>query len=312
ALERALPTGRQRGPETTASCYPGLVAEAHRVRSPAVASADSPPADQHLRAVLERAERSDQRALAAAIPGWPVDLAPEEPHLTGSIQRVLAQIPPKPGAEPMLASADWSEPAPATVRAASALIGAVWPEMFQEMSVVVRQLALLSGPSANGFTDFTTHGVIYLNRSRCQDSDDGLPARWRLAETLVHETTHNRCNGASLTARFLRDPDDQTRVSTPLRADPRPLAGLFQQIVVLARCVQFYDRGIAHGADEREPRRAGTALRARRDTLLAQGTRGVATAQRHAADLSPTGARIVDEAAALLRGAAAARAAVSS
>jgi HEXXH motif-containing protein len=306
ALERALPISTERGPEASSGCYPGLVAEAHRAR-PVSGRIESAQAAEHLKMVLDRAERSDQRAKNASIPRWPVDLAPDEPHVTDSIRRVLAQIPPRAGVEPALAATDWSERGAVMVRAASALITEVWPEMFQELSAVVRQLALLSGPSANGFTDFTTHGVIYLNRSRCEDGADGLPARWRLAETLVHEETHNRCNGASLTARFLHDPDGDRRVDTPLRADPRPLAGLFQQIVVLARSVQLYDRGIAHGADELETGQARAAIRARRDTLLGQGFDGVATAKGHAAEFSPTGQRIVDEAAAFLHSTAACR-----
>jgi HEXXH motif-containing protein len=263
---------------------------------------DNAQAAERLKLVLERAERSDQRAENASIPRWRVDLAPEEPHLAGSIRRALAQIPPRAGSEPALATTDWSEPDASTVRAASALITAIWPEMFEELAAVVRQLALLSGPSANGFTDFATHGVIYLNRSRCQDGADGLPARWRLAETLVHEATHNRCNGASVTTSFLRDTDGEKRVNTPLRADPRPLAGLFQQIVVLARSVQLYDRGIVRGADETETEtdQARAAIRARRDKLLGQGLDGVATAKGYAADFSPTGLQVVDEAAAHL------------
>jgi len=103
-----------------------------------------------------------------------------------------------------------------------------------------------------------------------------------------------------VTTSFLRDTDGEKRVNTPLRADPRPLAGLFQQIVVLARSVQLYDRGIVHGADETETDQARAAIRARRDKLLGQGLDGVATAKGYAADFSPTGLQVVDEAAAHL------------
>jgi hypothetical protein len=71
-------------------------------------------------------------------------------------------------------------------------MASVWPEMVAEMTAVVRQVALLRGYGIDGFTDFTTHGAIFLNERRLRPADDGLPAQVYLAEAWVHEATHNR------------------------------------------------------------------------------------------------------------------------
>jgi hypothetical protein len=45
------------------------------------------------------------------------------------------------------------------------LIKRIWPAMHAEIATVVRQIARLAGPGINGFTDFATHGVVYVNRT---------------------------------------------------------------------------------------------------------------------------------------------------
>lgn len=309
AVRRALPPSADRADHgIPPPLYPGLVATAQRLQlslrsptpthgpAPAHSAIAEPGPDAVVAAAAERALAADGRA--EVLPGgWRVDLTPDEPHLAESVRRALAQIPPRTDREPSAKVILWSEPDRAMAHRAAALIHRVWPRMLAEMASVVRQLALLDGPSINGFTDFATHGAIYVNRTRLESGRDGIPAHCRLAEALVHEATHNRCNVASVGTPFLTaDSAGVDEVDTPLRADPRPLSGLFQQIVVIARSVRLYDLALDGPA---EPGR--DALVARRDLLLAQGARGVRTAHAHTAGLSEAGRAVVDEADALLR-----------
>ena len=305
-LDRALPLEPDAGPPP---CYPGLVALAHRVR-PTGDRAGVEDAGRirvparfaaQLTEQLTRAQGAAERVRKPLAGGWHVDLAPAEPHLEHSVRRALAQIPPRDGHTPTASVLDWPEQFRAPIREAAELVAHVWPAMFAELCTVVRQLAVISGVSIHGFTDFATHGVVYLGSARFDIDAGGLPVHCQLAEALVHEATHNRCNVASLTTRFFQpDAGDEQRVSTPLRADPRPLAGLFQQIVVLARSVLLYQR-ILNDRGWVDVPRASTALRSRYDELVEQGRRGLSTARTHAAALSEHGLDVLDQSEVILR-----------
>ncbi|MGN5382316.1 YcaO-like family protein [Streptomyces lasalocidi] len=123
---------------------------------------------------------------------------------------------------------------------------------------------------------------------RLTDKADGLEGRFRLAEALVHEGTHNRCNAAAVSVPFLGATGAEELLSTPLRADPRPLGGLFQQVVVLARSVLLYQR-LPDGA----------AVRARQARLLDQGRRGTATLRSRSTVLTDTGRELLEQAEAV-------------
>ncbi|MFI5782846.1 aKG-HExxH-type peptide beta-hydroxylase [Nocardia sp. NPDC051570] len=296
AIHRALNVGAGCGEPSW--CYPGLVAAAQwiqRSRNDVDNCCATSGFDTELSTVLDRAESSNRRTHPPLAAFWQVDLAPPEPHLVDSVHRALAQIPRRAGIEPQATVVDWPQRHRELAHTAAELIHRVWPEMFAEMATVVRQLALLAGPSINGFTDFTTHGAVYLNRTRFDVGSDSLPAHCRVAEALVHEATHNRCNIACLRTHFLTA--DVQRVSTPLRADPRPLSGLFQQIVVITRCVRLYDLILERGAEEH------ASVRVRRDRLLAKGLRAVGTGRAHATALSDAGIAVIDEAGSILRAA---------
>ncbi|MEV6975012.1 HEXXH motif-containing putative peptide modification protein [Kitasatospora sp. NPDC093806] len=219
------------------------------------------------------------RAAGADVPpgavDWPVDLAVPRPHLERSVARALRALPPprrqpdhgRPGhgqpddgrpavgdrgpvpddglpATPGSVVVRWREREAGALGEAAALLAVAWPEAHRELGTVLAQIALLEGPAIDGFTDFAVHGAVFVRRDRLAPGPDGLPGPVRLAEALVHEGTHTRCNAASVTAEpFLRPAQGDARlVSTPLRIDPRPLSGLFQQVVVLARSVLLYER----------------------------------------------------------------------
>ncbi|MGW1071672.1 YcaO-like family protein [Streptomyces sp. NPDC002537] len=292
--------------------YPGLHALAHRLQR-ARRERPSPPdrerAAEQVRTVVLRARRSTARARCTAErTGWAVDLAsPGEQHVEESVLRALRQAPePAAGAHGQpggpggtrtddgspaartVAVVDWSVGQRGVLEEAWRTLRAVWPQMAAELDVTLRQVVLLGGWGIDGFTDFTVHGAVFVNSRRLTGQEpDGPAGHVRLAEALVHEGTHNRCDAAA-SVPFLRASGADELLSTPLRADPRPLSGLFQQVVVLARSVLLY---------RRLPE--GPAVRARHALLLDRGRRGAATLRSRDGVLTDTGRELLEQAEAV-------------
>jgi HEXXH motif-containing protein len=175
------------------------------------------------------------------------------------------------------------------------LLEAAWPQMLAELREMVRQVVLLRGDAIEGFTDFAVHGSVMINQARLATGSTGLPGPVRLAEALVHEGTHTRCNAAQMVRPFLRPAGgDGELVMTPLRADPRPLTGLFQQLVVLVRSALLYRRlPVGEGIGD-------AAHRARLDRLIGQAHQSAETLARHLKALTSHGQEVLAEATALL------------
>ncbi|MFE7313999.1 HEXXH motif-containing putative peptide modification protein [Streptomyces sp. NPDC057555] len=269
--------------------YPGYHAAAHRAQR--LARHGLPDADQldrfagELSAIGDRARASAARAARRTADGrWLVDLPPAEEHLRASLNRARSCIPRRPDRAADLAAltvAPWNARHHQAFDEADRLLGQVWPEMLAEISAVVRQVALLEGWGIDGFTDFTVHGVVFVNSARVVPTADPhnpdaspLPTPLPLVEALVHEGTHNRCDAAAANTPFLTDASGEL-LRTPLRADPRPLSGLFQQVVVLARSVLLYERLLAAPHGMLQDGRA--TVEARHDLLTRQGIDGCNT-----------------------------------
>ncbi|MFE4515842.1 HEXXH motif-containing putative peptide modification protein [Kitasatospora sp. NPDC056783] len=314
-LSRVLP--RAVLPPDHEIAYPGYHAAAHRAQR--VARTGTPSPEQldllyaELRAVDARARASAARRTRGG--GWPVDLPPAEGHLTESLDRARACVPQRPERSADLAAltvAPWGLRHRLVFDEAVGVLGRVWPRMLAEVSTVVRQVALLDGWGIDGFTDFTVHGVVFVNSARVTTPDgppdgghggDGgaLPAPLPLVEALVHEGTHNRCDAAAVTGPFLADTPTQL-LRTPLRPDPRPLTGLFQQVVVLARSVLLYERLLA--APDGTVDGARAEVEARRDLLLAQGLDGCTTLDGQRGALADHGRSVAAQARHVLEWAA--------
>jgi HEXXH motif-containing protein len=233
-----------------------------------------------------------------------VDLAEPQPHLRDSVTRALAVIPVRSGSrggdDGKLAGSEvtsWQDADQVVFRETVDLLHAAWPQMLAELRKMVHQVALLRGAAIDGFTDFTVHAAVMINQARLATGSTGLPGPVRLAEALVHEGTHTRCNAAQLVRPFLRPTGgDSELVMTPLRVDPRPLAGLFQQLVVLARSALLYRRLPAGDGT------AAAAHRARQDKLIGQAHQSADTLARQREVLTDHGREVLAEAAALLAG----------
>lgn len=280
--------------------YPGLFAAAFEAQTARRSNTADGIADR-LTLVREGAVNSAARASRGTCPSWPVDLPPPEAHLDQSLERAKGQVPKRVDRGDELAAMSvraWTENERAVHCAASCLLRSVWPAMLEEVAIIVRQVALLDGFGIDGFTDFASHGVVFVNAERVSRSDKGLPPAVRLAEAFVHEATHSRCNAAAVSDPFLAEAtsDPASLVETPLRNDPRPLAGLFQQLVVIVRSAMLYAR-LAEGREAVADR---ADLLARYATLRGQGRQALSTLQAHAGKLSEHGRRVVAGAARLL------------
>ncbi|MFI1379733.1 aKG-HExxH-type peptide beta-hydroxylase [Embleya sp. NPDC020886] len=301
-----------------------LVATPHEATHPAVVETahlaqrvlhKDPPDAQRLAALgrlLDHA-RADIADPPAELP-WPVDLVAPRAHLDRSVARALKAIP-KPkghedgdGAEPARTSTTvaWRAQDTETWHATTVLLAAAWPEANAELREILVQIALLHGAAIDGFTDFSVHGAVFVRRDRLEPGADGLPGPVRLAEALVHEGTHTRCNAASVADEpFLRPAEgDGPLVATPLRADPRPLTGLFQQAVVLARSVLLYrrvlDTGTGVGGNAGTGAggtRATAAIRARLEQLERSATQAAGTLVEHRHALTDHGLAVLDQVA---------------
>ncbi|MEW1720324.1 HEXXH motif-containing putative peptide modification protein [Streptomyces sp. NPDC093109] len=253
----------------------------------------------------------------------PPAFGPVEPqdHLRRSVSRALRSVPPRRGDDGAPVTAGvvaWDADQRQVLVRAVGLLTDAWPEMVGELTETVTEVALLDGNAIDGFTDFTVHGAVLVHRSRLATSASGLPGPVRCAEALVHEGTHNRCNAAAVAKPFLLpEPsggDEGTGgsggsggtggtapgallVATPLRADPRPLSGLFQQTVVLARCVLLYRRIAALGT----PGSREGAVAAREARLTASARQAVDTLTAHSGALTDSGRALLDECAAVSR-----------
>ncbi|MGW6833790.1 aKG-HExxH-type peptide beta-hydroxylase [Streptomyces sp. NPDC054949] len=235
--------------------------------------------------------------------------APVDPqdHLSRSVARALRSVPVRADDRGRPAGSTvvgWQAGERRVLEEALSLLEEVWPQGAAETRETVAEVALLDGHAIEGFTDFTVHGAVLVNRTRLREGVNGLPGPLRCAEALVHEGAHTRCNAAaSLEPFLLPDPgaagggessggSGALLVATPLRADPRPLSGLFQQAVVLARSVLFYRRLTV----------AGAAAAERHAKLAEGGAMAVRTLDAHADSLTPRGRRVLEECASVLGG----------
>lgn len=229
----------------------------------------------------------------------PLGAAAPAAHLTHSAARALAALPAGADASGGSRVVAWGAAQRAVLTESCGWLESAWPQMHAELRACVVQVALLEGGAIDGFTDFASHGAVFVNRSRLGAGSLGLPGALRLAEALVHEGTHTRCNAAALSTPFLvvraGDASGSELVQTPLRADPRPLAGLFQQAVVLARCAALHQRLL----DVEAP--ATSALAARRDKLADGAWQAIGTLHERSALLSAHGLAVLAQCGELLR-----------
>jgi HEXXH motif-containing protein len=214
----------------------------------------------------------------------------ESDYADGCVRRALAKAPADFDSAKITSHLTrWSDEHLDILGKAVAVLAESWPEAHDEMEAAVGEVFLLGGHGLVGFTDFVAHGAIFISDHQLSPRN-GIGAEYLLAESLLHETTHTVCNAAATADPWIRKPSqgETFLVPTPLRADPRPLAGLAQQFVVLTRCSEFYWRVAGKGPE-------GLALEHRARSLSEQAVSAATTLRRFSANLTETGGRALEE-----------------
>lgn len=176
-----------------------------------------------------------------------------------------------------------SAPSSASVAAGKAAIGAgldlfdaCAPEIAAEIRATVREIVLVSGSvnegdGFDGATAFSLWGALLLNA-------DEHATRIEAVDGLSHETAHAVLLGRSLGHPFVENPEGE-RHASPLRAEARPLDGIFHATFVSARMHYAHSRVLGSGALTEAERAASQArLEECREAFLA----GSRTLRSHA------------------------------
>ncbi|WP_461020594.1 hypothetical protein [Streptomyces daliensis] len=285
---------------------PALVAAAHAAQS---AHRPGRPAR------MERIRVHGPDVRAAVVPEWirpgPLSLSPvgpPAPHLDRSVSRALAALPrtADPGTCRLAA---WRDDERAVLDESTALLRSAWPELLAELREGVTEVALLDGHALDGFTDFVTHGAVFIRRGLLTPGpgprSGRLPGPVRFAEALTREGTRTRCNAAAVGTPFLVPSGEAAgamahaeapaatgarQVPGPLRGDPRPVAGLFQEVLALVRRVTLYERLWEVAELAHDP------LSARRCRLLERAVRAVDALRGQSSLLTSRGLGVLAEA----------------
>jgi HEXXH motif-containing protein len=165
-----------------------------------------------------------------------------------------------------------------------------WPEMFTELGHTTQAFFFFAGETAIGASDIRSHGAIFLRTEHAQHVVT-------LAEEMIHEASHTRLNAAMARRKMFTNPWDE-HFQTPLRADRRPMFGLFHQMFVLARLAEYYRRLPPELAD-------AAGRQAKIEAQLAESVRTVGAHAR----FTPVGQSIYQSVAQSVAGTAAWRAA---
>jgi hypothetical protein len=131
------------------------------------------------------------------------------------------------------------------IHGALALMDAGAPELAAEIRALLREIMLGAGsedPKAivfDGASAFMLWGAIIINANR---SDGEL----EMAQMLAHESAHNLLFGLSADESLV-DNSPEELFKSPLRADPRPMDGIYHATYVTARMHWTVRRLLASG-----------------------------------------------------------------
>jgi HEXXH motif-containing protein len=174
------------------------------------------------------------------------------------------------------------------LEAALALIEAGDPELAAEIRTLVSDIVLGAAPLERGVmqfegaSSFMLWGAMLLNAG---DTWTTLGA----AQALAHESGHTLLFGHCIDGKLVEN-DAEARFSSPLRADPRPMEGIFHATYVTARMYRCVAKLLAARVlDRAMTEEATTALSAHRRGFDA----GLSVIERDA-HLTPLGREVID------------------
>lgn len=182
--------------------------------------------------------------------------------------------------------------------AAFELLDRGFPQMAAEIRALLREIVIAAGPedpkapTFDGASSYMLWGAILLNaRGQTNVLDT--------AQALAHESGHNLLFGFCASESLVENPDEELFAS-PLRADPRPMDGVFHATYVVARMHQTLTRLLQSGALTAEQTDLALKdLEAHRRNFAA-GDQVV----REGARLTPLGSEVIESARAYMAAAA--------
>ncbi|MGH6893152.1 MAG: aKG-HExxH-type peptide beta-hydroxylase [Dongiaceae bacterium] len=171
------------------------------------------------------------------------------------------------------------------------------PELAEEIRAIVSEVIVIAGaPGApyqfDGGSSYRLWGALFLNVKRGA-------TRVGLIEALAHEAAHSLLFGLSVEETLARNPDDELFTS-PLRADPRPMDGIYHAAFVSARMHWAMSGLIASDLLTDEERAWAAKARDEDRVNFEMGYDTIATRAR----LTDTGRMVLDATRAYMRGAA--------
>jgi hypothetical protein len=174
------------------------------------------------------------------------------------------------------------------MRDAIAIVGRIDRDIHDEIEAFLSRIYLAVGstnPAARrfgGVTSLLVWGASFINL-------DLHPTRWDAVQFLVHEITHSLLLGLSCDEPLVENPSEEGYHS-PLRADPRPMDGIFHATLVCARLATFNRAWLESGLLEQ-------ADRARTEESVVRNTHrfrdGLAVIDEHG-KLSERGRRMIE------------------
>jgi len=177
------------------------------------------------------------------------------------------------------------------------LLQRVAPEFLGELQTLISELILVVGPRNarvhfDGGSSYQLWGALFLNAVRHTTRIDVI-------DSLAHESAHSRLFGLCTEEAPVRNADDELHPS-PLRAQKRPMDGVYHATSVSARMHWAMSRLLASGLLTEEER--ALAVKARDDDRR-NFQRGYETVAAHGR-LTDTGRMALDAAVAYMRNAA--------
>ena len=171
------------------------------------------------------------------------------------------------------------------------------PEFLAELKTLISELILVVGPKAakvhfDGGSSYQLWGALFLNAVRHTTRIDVI-------DSLAHESAHSRLFGLCTEEALVGNADDELHPS-PLRAQKRPMYGVYHATFVSARMHWAMSRLIASGLLAEEE--LALAVKARDDDRH-NFQKGYDTVAAHAR-LTNTGRMALDAAVAYMRSAA--------
>lgn len=124
------------------------------------------------------------------------------------------------------------------IEQAMTLLQSSSPGMRSDFDALVSQIILFRGETVVGLTSPRFHGAMLL--ALPNPAEDPVPY---YLEHIVHETSHMYLNTVLGFDRLVLN-DEQAVFDAPIRADPRPMLGVFHASFVLYRIVGVFDAAL--------------------------------------------------------------------